>query len=175
MSSISSASTFDSTSSLLGMDLKVNDDGSLSFWVKSPKIASKQGDTVELMKLDNKYCPVSAMQSYLAKRETVTSRLDLPLFIRASGVNLTKSAFSDLWKRALTAAGAADYVVNNLRNHSFRSGLVSMLQEKGLSESQMKSLGRWRSDAYLVYLRDVDARREAKKQALTLCDALISR
>ena len=62
------------------------------------------------------------------------------------------------------------YVVRNLRKlhkclsvcgldssrykgHSFRIGAASLVVEKGLSDSQIRAMGRWNSNAFRKYIR----------------------
>ena len=44
--------------------------------------------------------------------------------------------------------------------HSFRSGLSTLLQSLGYEENEIKVWGRWHSDAYMAYTKDMRARQK---------------
>ena len=95
---------------------------------------------------DNDLCPVVAILAYIACRGT-----DSGFFFRfKDGHLLTKDRFVAAVRRALSEAGidASAY-----SGHSFRIGTVTTAGKKGVSAEKIKTLGRWESAAYLLYLR----------------------
>ena len=62
---------------------------------------------------------------------------------------LTKYQFQAVLQKALQFIG----VPGHFRSHSFRIGMATELAKMGLSESEIKAKGRWRSSAYLSYIR----------------------
>ena len=42
---------------------------------------------------------------------------------------------------------------NRYKGHSFRIGAASDAAEKGMSEAQIRVLGRWKSNAFMRYIR----------------------
>ena len=58
--------------------------------------------------------------------------------------------------------------------HSFRSGLSSMLEKLGFSEQQIKDWGRWKSDAYRRYLKDLSARRQVHARVTETFSAILA-
>lgn len=94
----------------------------------------------------NSLCPVAAMLAFLAMRGSITG----PLFQFMNKQPLKRSKFVALLRQALTSAGieAAGYT-----GHSFRVGAATTAAQCGVQDSTIQSLGRWKSDAYTVYIR----------------------
>ena len=42
---------------------------------------------------------------------------------------------------------------SHFNTHSFRIGAATSAKQAGISDSHLKAMGRWRSDAYLKYIR----------------------
>ena len=104
------------------------------------------GVTVTVGKTDDELCPVSAVLAYLAKRGASQG----PLFTTSEGLPLTKSRFVLQFREALTQIGidASKYT-----GHSFRIGAATTAAEQGIEDSTIQLLGRWKSTAYLTYVR----------------------
>ena len=73
-----------------------------------------------------------------------------PLYKFWSGQLLTYPIYNAIIKRLITLAGLdpAQY-----STHSIRAGAATQAARSGLDPESIKRLGRWRSQAYLVYLR----------------------
>ena len=91
-------------------------------------------------------CPVTAVLSYIAIRGPAEG----PLFTRANSHPLTRQWFVDRIHRALSLAGidASAY-----HGHSFRIGAATTAADTGIGEYLIKTLGRWSSSAYQLYIR----------------------
>ena len=91
-------------------------------------------------------CPVTAMLAYLAVRGGAQG----PLFQFGNGSPLTRTVFVSRTKAALQRLGlsAAMYA-----GHSFRAGAATTAAAAGLEDSLIKTMGRWESSAYLLYIR----------------------
>jgi hypothetical protein len=74
-----------------------------------------------------------------------------PLFVDCFGTILSNSYFQMSTKLLLAAAG---YDSSKYSGHSFRAGSATSAANVGFSDWELKMLGRWRSDAYNVYLRN---------------------
>lgn len=88
---------------------------------------------------------------------------------------------SPLFQGAQAAAFTKPYLVSSIRSllprlgedparysgHSFRIGGATAAAAHGYSPHEIQVLGRWRSDAYLVYLRLSDSRRAGLAAALS--------
>ena len=79
-----------------------------------------------------------------------TKPRDDPLFYFQSGASLTRSNFVTHFKSALSIAGI-DSV--GYPGHSFRIGAATTVARRGLQDSTIKQLGRWRSAAYQRYIK----------------------
>ena len=91
-------------------------------------------------------CPISAMLAYLAIRGLGPG----PLFRFASGKPLTRDRLVTEIRSALSAAGHQEQLY---AGHSFRVGAATTAAKQGISDSAIQTLGRWKSAAYLAYVR----------------------
>lgn len=104
------------------------------------------GSRIYLGRTGDPTCPVSALLAYLALRPSTPG----PLFLFQDGSCLSRQRLVTHLREALVAAGVdtAGY-----SGHSFRIGAASTAARAGLSEPLVKMLGRWKSSAYLTYVR----------------------
>ena len=106
----------------------------------------RKGVTLYLGRTYTDLCPVAAMLGYLGSRGCCPG----PLFIFGDGKFLTRSSFTAAVRRALEAGGLP---ASSYAGHSFRIGAATTAAMAGLPESLIKTLGRWESSAYTVYIR----------------------
>ena len=106
----------------------------------------RQGVQIYLGKTEADVCPVAGILAYL----TIRGALLGPLFILVSRQALTRERFAGLLSKTLLAAGIADKGYNT---HSFHIGAATTAKEAGISDVHIKMLGRWKSDAYQLYVR----------------------
>ena len=94
----------------------------------------------------NQYCPVEYLQRFLAARGNRPG----PLFVTPAHQSVTREQFCTHLRSLLRACGLdpARY-----KGHSFRIGAASHAASVGLSDSQIRILGRWKSNAFLKYIR----------------------
>jgi len=95
---------------------------------------------------ENDLCPVKAMLAYLACRGCKPG----PLFQFQDGRFLTRDRFVKHVKSALTTAGVP---CKHYSGHSFRAGAASTAAGRGIPDATIKTLGRWESSAYLLYIK----------------------
>ena len=88
-----------------------------------------------------------ALLTYLAVRKGHDAG---PLFQLKDGRPLTKPAFVDRIKETLTKAGIDR---SSYAGHSFRIGAATSAAAARVEDSMIQMLGRWKSSAYLVYVR----------------------
>ena len=98
------------------------------------------GVTIFLGKTGDILCPVSAMLGYLATATSTSFRFQ-------DGRSLSRSIFVDQVREALTAVGIST------AGYSGHIEAATTAAAAGLSESLIKTLGRWRSSAYMTYIR----------------------
>ena len=89
---------------------------------------------------------MSAILPYLTCRG---ARLG-PLFVFQNGSYLTRQRFTKVLHSTLQKAGVDD---SKYASHSFRIGAATSAKEAGISDVHVKMLGRWKSNAYQVYVR----------------------
>ncbi len=91
-------------------------------------------------------CPVAALLGYLVER----GHRPGPLFLFKDGRYLTRQRLVVAVREALSIAGLDQ---SQYCGHSFRIGAATTAAKRGLEDSVIKTLGRWRSLAYLDYVR----------------------
>ena len=90
-------------------------------------------------------CPVVSLTNYLHLRRPGTG----PLFIYQNGTPLSRSQLSSFLQTTLQSAGTP----GKFSGHSFRIGAATTAARKGLPDHLIKTMGRWSSEAYLLYVR----------------------
>ena len=106
----------------------------------------RQGVDIFVGKTTDRLCPVAALLSYIAVRGYGEG----PLFIFSDGRFLTRDRFVAKVREAMSLAGL-NY--NDYSGHSFRIGAATTAAQKGISDSTIKMLGRWKSSAYALYIK----------------------
>lgn len=77
--------------------------------------------------------------------------IDLALFFcNSDQTPITVYQFNIELQRCLQYCGLD---ISHYKNHSFRIGGACHAADKGFSDAQIQALGRWKSDAFKVYLR----------------------
>ena len=92
------------------------------------------------------FCPVQALLEYLALRGNRPG----PLFCHCSLAPITADQFNTQLHRCLSFCGLE---TRRYKGHRFRLGAASHAADKGFSDTQIRTLGRWQSDAFKVYIR----------------------
>ncbi len=91
-------------------------------------------------------CPVAALLSYMAIRPPLPG----PLFVYQSGDPLSRPRLVQAVRSGLASAGLD---LSRYNGHSFRIGAASTAAATGLPDSLIQTLGRWKSAAFLRYIR----------------------
>lgn len=157
---IPSGKAFDPTAHLAVGDLSVDNvkaPSHLTMRLKKSKTDPfREGVSITVGATKDSLCPIGAVLAYLAYRGTVPG----PLFTWPDGTPLTRTRFVQEVRQALTKANlpAGDFA-----GHSFRIGAASTAA--GVEDSVIQTLGRWKSTAYLLYVR-MDPRQLAKISAV---------
>ncbi len=128
-------------------DIRVDDASNpqyLEIYLKASKTDPfRQGVSVVIGKTDNDICPVSAGLAYMVSRGSSPGQF----FRFVDGRGLTRDRFVKAVRSALSAAGVD---ASLYAGHSFRIGAASYY---GIPEALIKTMGRWESAAYLLYIR----------------------
>ena len=106
----------------------------------------RQGVDIYLGRTGKDICPIQAIVPYLIIRGAQPD----PLFVFSDGSYLTRQRFASLITSTLQRAGINDKQYNT---HSFRIGAATTAKEAGISDVEIKMLGRWKSSAYQLYVR----------------------
>ena len=93
-----------------------------------------------------KFCPVHLMLEYLSVRGCKPG----PLFILADGSAVVRTHFTNQLSIAFKYCGLDS---SRYKGHSFRIGAASYAAEAGMSDAQIRALGRWKSNAFQKYVR----------------------
>lgn len=147
---IPSDSAYDPSTHLSWGDLAVDAPENptvLSVLLKASKTDPfRKGITLYIGQVPSDLCPVSAMLAYLLLR----GRRNGPLFVFGDGRPLTRQRFVSAVRDALRQAGVD---AGRYAGHSFRIGAATTAAARGLEDSTIQTLGRWKSLAYLEYIR----------------------
>lgn len=91
-------------------------------------------------------CPVRAAGEYIAARP----RGGEAFFARYDGSPLVRSDFNTVVKRCV---GFVDLPAKLFSSHSFRIGAATSAAVRGVSDAEIRNMGRWSSDAFRRYIR----------------------
>ena len=92
------------------------------------------------------WCPVRSLLNYLHTRPPSPG----PLFVTQRRTPYTREGVAKTLKASLVAIGVAPERYNT---HSLRVGRATDLALEGASDATIRATGRWRSNAFLSYLR----------------------
>ena len=141
---------FDPSSHLSWGDLAVDVLGQpsvMSIRLKASKTDPfRKGITLFISKVSSVLCLVSAMLAYLSVR----GRQDGPLFRFWDGKPLTRQRFVSAVRGALVKAGIQAQLY---AGHSFQIGAATTAAARGMEDSVIRTLGHWKSLAYLEYIK----------------------
>ena len=131
-------------------DVRVDDVGMphyLEVRIKASKTDPfRKGISVYLGRTDTDLCPVAAILGYMVLRGSRQG----PFFLFRDGRFLTRDRFVVQVRRALQVAGVDS---SQYAGHSFRIGAATTAALCGIQDSLIKTLGRWESSAYTLYIR----------------------
>ena len=106
----------------------------------------RKGADIYLGATGTTICTVQALWQYLAVRGPTPG----PLFRLESGAPLTRATLVNSLQQALRNAGVDAAAFNG---HSFRIGAATTAAKCGIEDSLIQTLGRWKSTAYLHYIK----------------------
>ena len=157
--------TFDPASHLCYWDLSVNrkvDPSIVAIYLKHSKTDPyHRGVRITVGRTGTELCPVVALLAYLAQKGLGV----VPLFKWQSGTPLYRNQLVKEVRAVLTRAGlpAASFA-----GHSFRIGAATTAATVGVEDSLIQTLGRWKSSAYLLYIRLDPSKLAAVSRTLAL-------
>ena len=120
----------------------------LHFRIKCSKTDQlHKGHIITLHATPHDLCPVHIIRKYVCRYTTSESQ---PLFAHCDGRPMSLQRFRYRLKTLLDLAGLPSKLYNT---HSFRIGAATSAAREGVKAKRIKQLGRWRSRAYLDYIR----------------------
>ena len=141
---------FDSQQHLSILDLAVDNPVNptvLQLYLKRSKTDQfHKGTNVYIGRTGDDLCPVAALMAYLAVRGMKQG----PLFQTKDGQPVSREFVVDNVRQALQALGLES---THYAGHSFRIGAATTAAERGIPDSTIKVLGRWKSEAFQTYIR----------------------
>lgn len=93
------------------------------------------------------YCPIAFVKSYLKIRGNSPG----PMFLHSNKAPVTIKEFRGYLKSTLILCNIDPA---NYNTHSFRIGKATQLSDLNMTDSEIKTVGRWRSNAFRTYLRN---------------------
>lgn len=132
-------------------DLSVLDDDTISYFIKQSKTdKTKKGHFIYIFNLPAPIQPYQTLSAYLHFRNTPAKLPSNPLFVDDSNRPVTRFWFQKHLKSILIQSGIQ---ADHFSSHSFRIGAATTAAQKGLSQHQIQTLGRWSSEAFRSYIR----------------------
>ena len=105
-----------------------------------------KGVQVTIGQTGGELCPVEALMAYLRVRGSQPG----PLFMWENRQPLTRDQFVKEVRKVLKKASLP---AEQFAGHSFRIGAATTAATVGVEDSLIQTLGRWKSTAYLVYVK----------------------
>lgn len=97
-----------------------------------------------------RHCPLLWMEALLRVTDGPNVTSATPIFVFPNGTLVLKAPFVKWLRRQLRILGLD---VSLFAGHSLRIGAAVSAARRGLSDDLIKRLGRWKSDAYLLYVK----------------------
>jgi integrase len=115
-------------------------------------------------------CPVRAVQAWIEMLDLGGKINDGPLFRSVNrhgqiGGRLSDQIIADIVKGAAKAAGLDEKLISA---HSLRAGCATQAAKRGLSDSKIKVLGRWKTNTFERYIRHTTVWEDAPAAQLGL-------
>ncbi|XP_016320015.1 uncharacterized protein LOC107671620 [Sinocyclocheilus anshuiensis] len=150
-SELTTTSTFNPNIHPTISDLAVLDDEAMSFFIKQRQTdQTKKGHFIYIFNLQSPILPYQALLAFLQLRKSQSKSLADPLFTDDSNRPVSRFWFQKHLKSVLLLSG---FPADDFSSHSFRIGAATTAAQKGLSQQQIQSLGRWSSEAFKNYIR----------------------
>ena len=113
-----------------------------------------KGVTIYLGVTGADLCPVAAILNYMVHCSVIARGKQSPFFCFSNGQALTRDNF--VWELCMTiSAGGID--ASSYVGHNFQIGTATTAAACGLLESLIKTLGRWESSAYMLYIQTLQS------------------
>lgn len=119
----------------------------LKYFQPRQKQTNLVGGTISISRQNNgSVCPVLLKSDYLHQRPLYRG----PFFCHIAGLPLTQYQFSAIVKKITFVLRIENA---DIKSHLFRICMATTCAIEGMSDEQIKELGRWKSNAFLRYIR----------------------
>lgn len=145
-------SGFNPAECLTSLDISWQAEKILVLLRQSKSDIRRDGVTISIGSNSTPVCAVKALQHYLNLRQALFPNLcakSSPLFVGGDGLPVVKAAFS----LRLASLAAEVGVEGKVTPHSLRIGAATAAWRAGFTDSQIQSMGRWKSRAFMRYIR----------------------
>ena len=110
----------------------------------------RKGISIDICATYNEVCPVNAMRQYIRVRKQLCKDIARPLFLLPGGMPVTRRLFVQ-WLDGVQ--DVLNLPKHSLKPHSFRIGAATAAAQAGVPDHLIKTLGRWSSNCYQIYIR----------------------
>ena len=158
---LDSENHFDPTQDLLTEDVFITKNQSsgkktLQVRLKSSKENRSGREIIVDLFENDTLCPIKAMEAWTRSRKP--RKRNLPAFLMSNGCPLTKKKMNKILDSHLNKNIPSKK--GFFSNHSFRSGIPSMLGTLGYSTEEIMCVGRWSSNSYECYVKTARTKRQ---------------
>ena len=105
----------------------------------------RKGVTLTISASNDAACPLRSLRHLYT---CFPAKPSDPLFIPGQGQAMTRRLVTDTLRQTLKNLG----YTGHYSGHSFRRGAATWARQVGLSDDEIQLLGRWKSDAYRLYI-----------------------
>ena len=130
---------------LTRQSIKLEKDRLYVFLPSSKTDPFRKGITITVAATGDDACPVKALNDLLVNFPLPPTA---PLFQGPMGA-FTRTYLTRRLQEDITTLG----ISGNYTSHSFQQGAATTAKQNGLSENDIQLLGRWKSDAYKLYIQ----------------------
>ena len=143
---------FDCNVNVCLSDIEFDHESYMTVFIKSSKTDKyNNGQKIVIGCSGAKVCATCTMTSYVKQRHSMFgSEPNGPLFLFSNGSPLTRSLLNQHIKLMVSLLGLDPQLYSG---HSLRAGGATDAARSGLSDWELKFLGRWSSEAYQRYIR----------------------
>ena len=120
--------------------------GGLELTLESYKASARPARLLIPQEASRDFCPVEAIRCYKKARPPGKG----PFFVRGCGTPLSAFLVNKTLRSSLCVLGLS---TDNFSAHSFRAGRTTDLVEMDQSDAVIRQSGRWKSNAFLKYVR----------------------
>ena len=146
---VASRSSFSADFHLCVKDItfdSLSDPSSMRVWIKASKTDPfRSGTFIHIGAGSPPLCAVKSIVHYLKLRGDSPG----PIFLFQNGQALSRARLTG-WLRSIMATAGIE---GNFSSHSFRIGAATVAARNGVPDHLIQTMGRWSSNAYLLYIR----------------------